>query len=247
MNKLGDTCGQNNQDLLIHGVFSRKGGASLSRQGSDFDPEDLVFAEQNTRDTVDFQKINDNFVPSGEKTSLPWEQFLNSYLPEPSIYNNKVLPALKELEATIEEGERALQNNELFTAEYEFNNALSIDEKNIRATFNLGLTYLQMQDWESTEKVFQKLINMDAPFRREHKHLFNRFGIELRKKGLHKHALKYYSRAVSLESEDEHLCFNIARVFHDKGNVSKCRRYLQKALQYNPDFRYAKSMLHYLQ
>ncbi len=248
MNKQKNTHGQHDyRGIIIYGAFSIKEDSCPSEEVDGFDLGEVVFAEQDDQGNVEVRNINENFVPSGEKKFIPKEQFLNCYLPEPSMFNNKVLPALQELNATIEEGEKALQNNELFSAEHEFNNALCIDEKNIRATFNLGLTYLEMQDWDNTEQIFQKLIKMDAPFKKEQKHLFNKFGIELRKKGLHKHALKYYSKAVRLETEDEHLCFNIARVFHDKGNIRKCKRYLQKALQYNPDFKYAKSMLQYLQ
>ena len=238
---------RDNPEVIIYGAFSIKEDSCSFEDVNDFDLGEVVFAEQDDQGNVSVRNINENFVPSGEEKTLSKEQFLNCYIPEPSMFNNKVLPALQKLNSTIEEGEKALRNNELSTAEHEFNNALYIDEKNIRATFNLGLTYLEMQDWDNTEQIFQKLIKMDAPFKKEQKHLFNKFGIELRKKGLHNHALKYYSKAVRLETEDEHLCFNIARVFHDKGNISKCKRYLQKALQYNPDFKYAKSMLQYLQ
>ena len=63
----------------------------------------------------------------------------------------------------------------------EYTNALGLDEKNVRAMFGLGLTYLQYDQHEKAKVLFEELIGLDGFAAPEHKHLFNQFGIELRK------------------------------------------------------------------
>ena len=58
---------------------------------------------------------------------------------------------------------------------------------------------------------FARLVSMDAPFAPEHKHMFNDFGINLRKSKMIPQAIEYYSKAIALSPEDEHLRYNLAR------------------------------------
>lgn len=89
---------------------------------------------------------------------------------------------MRELQKTIARGERHRKNKEYYSAEYEFKNALKIDEENIRATFGIGLTYLDRGELDKAKMVFKRIYNLNGAFEREHKHLFNEFGIKLRKK-----------------------------------------------------------------
>lgn len=58
----------------------------------------------------------------------------------------------------------------------------------------------------------------------------------LRKSGFLSEAVAYYSKALQVNSQDEHLYFNIARVFHEMGNLSACIQHLEESLRINPGF-----------
>ena len=88
-----------------------------------------------------------------------------------------------------------------------------------------------------TEK---KLSQVEAIFEEENKHIFNEFGITLRKTKMYDEALANYMKALEISPQDENLYFNIARLYYDKEDGSKAQEWLDKALNINPDFREAR-------
>ncbi len=223
----------------LYGVFSlsKKGKVGTWQTQKTITHRLLFYAEEKDNGIITVQPINKNYVPSGPKREIPREEFLENFTPEPEIYVNQVYPAMRNLTKTIARAERHRRNKEYYSAEYEFKNALRIDEENIRATFGLGLTYLDRGDKEKARVVFNRIYNLNAAFDREHKHLFNEFGIKLRKNGLYKEALKYYFKAYRLEKWDEHLFFNIARACYELGKFKAAWRFIEKALKINPNFK----------
>jgi Tfp pilus assembly protein PilF len=175
------------------------------------------------------------------------DELLESYLPEPEIYMNKVYPAIRQVMSTLKNAERHLNDGNTFCAEYEFKNALRIDEENIRATFGLGMTYLERGELEKGDLVFRRLVDMRGTYLKRHKHLFNDFGIKLRKCQMYRQALKYYSRAYSLSKDDEHLLYNIARTLYEKGRYKAALVFVQRALRFKTDFELADQLLAILQ
>ncbi|NMC49482.1 MAG: tetratricopeptide repeat protein, partial [Desulfovibrio sp.] len=77
-------------------------------------------------------------------------------------------------------------------------------------------------------------------------HLFNEFGINLRKNKMLDQALDYYRRAENLSEADENLHYNIARAFFEKKDLQMCFEYLKKALDLNPELVAAKKFIAYL-
>ncbi len=223
----------------IYGVFSlnKEGKAGTWQTQKKIIHRLLFYAEEKEDGIISLQPINKNYVPSGPKKIISKEEFLEKFIPEPDIYVNKVYPAIRNLSKTIARAERHRKNREYYSAEYEFKNALRIDEENIRATFGLGLTYLDRGDTERAKIVFNRLYKLNAAFDIEHKHLFNEFGIKLRKNKLYKEALKYYFKAYRLEKWDEHLFFNIARACYEMGRYKSALRFINKALKLNPHFK----------
>lgn len=192
------------------------------------------------------QTINDQDVPSGERFRISMEELLNAYLPDPAAYQLRVLPAMRRLSGTIARGERHRQNGELYSAEFEFQNALQVDETNVRATFGLGLVYLDRREAEKAGRVFERLVELEAAFQAPHKHMFNEFGIKLRKNGMYTQALRFYARAVQLASHDDHLMYNIARSLHESGDSEAAVKYMHKALDLNPKLEAAQKLLKFL-
>ncbi len=184
-------------------------------------------------DNFSAQAINNVHVPTGEKFNISKEDLFSNYDPEMDYMYKKLLPAMQNLERTLSKGDRHRSRMEHFSAEMEYNEALRIDTDNVRATFGLGLTYLELQDSKKADAVFKSLINLDAAFGEDHKHLFNEFGIQLRKNKMFNHAVQYYDRARELSKQDENIFFNLARAWYEKGDWGNCLRNLVICLTMN--------------
>ncbi len=229
----------------IRGVFSTQvaaviGHGTTRRRTT---KEVLVFIEEQPDGQLVLQPLNTNFVPSGETRRISKDQLLEDYVPEPAVYMDKVYPAIRNLTKTVARAERHYRRGETYSAEFEFKNALRIDEENIRATFGLGLTYLERGETDKGDLVFRRLVRLKATFEKRHKHLFNEFGIQLRKNKMYIQALKYYARAFKLARDDDHLLYNMARTFFEKGSHRTSAVFLRKALEINPELHEAKDLL----
>ena len=110
----------------------------------------------------------------------------------------------------------------------------------------LGLTYLERQEKQNADIVFQKIMRIEAAFTPEHKHLFNTFGIQMRKLGMYNEAMRYYTRAYRLCKTDEHLLYNMARTLYEKGRIKSSRTMLGRAMRLNPDFPEGRAFLEFL-
>ena len=195
---------------------------------------------------ISVQPLNRNYVPSGPKRVVERDDFLTKFNPEPEFYVSTVYPALQEMDQAIVRGEKHRERGAAYSAEFEYKQAMAIDEENVRANFGLGLTYLDRGDQVKANDIFERLVGLEAAFDVEHKHLFNDFGINMRKNKMYDQALQYYLRAEQLVKNDEHLFHNVARCYFEKGNIEKCKEYLQKSLELNPDLEASKQFLQFL-
>jgi len=232
----------------IKGIFSTQ---SIQKVGTGTTTRKTIqktywFADEIEENLLEIQPLNKNYIPSGPKRKITIEDLLAKFAPEPEFYVSTVYPKLQELSRTIQKGERHREKGEIFSAELEFNEALKVDEENVKANFGLGLTYLDRGEAHKANDIFERLVRLDAAFESEHKHLFNDFGISLRKNKMLDQALDYYRKAESLTDSDEHLYYNMARVFFDKESAMDCLEYLKKALQLNPELTEAKRFIKYL-
>ena len=197
-------------------------------------------------DQLEVQPLNTNYVPSGPKKKITKEQFFSSFSPEPEMYVTTVYPKMRELNKTIARGDRHREQGEHFSAEMEYGSALKVDEENVRANFGLGITYLERGEGGKAENIFERLVRLDAAFEEEHKHLFNEFGIKLRKNKLIDQAVIYYERAMELCPQDEHLFYNLARAYLDDKKLDNAIEYLLKCLDINPVLEPAVKFLQWL-
>ena len=207
------------------------------------DRQIYFYAERTADGTLYVQPLNGNFVPAGDKTPLEPAAFLERYKPEPLVFYNKVKPAMDSLQQSMDKAEKHLAENKLDKAEKEFKKALGVDGENIRAIFGLGITYLSGGKTEEAGEVFRNIMALDLAFGAEHTHLFNEFGIRMRKAGMLESALEYYQKALRLNQRDEHLHFNVARIHYDAKDYAKAAESLREALAIAPDFTEAARML----
>jgi len=197
----------------------------------------LWLVEHREGDSFVVRKLNTQFVPVGEESVVDRDTLLAEYMPEVDVYNSRVKPAIIALDKTLDTADGHRERHEPLSAEMEYTRALDVDERNVRATFGLGLIYLERADLEKARMIFEELVSMDAAFESRHKHLFNEFGINLRKKYLFSEAVQYYSRALELNAElneeDENLYYNLARAYYEKGEWKPCIEFAGRALDVN--------------
>lgn len=167
--------------------------------------------------------------PDGRPTGLPMpltrEEFLRRFEPEVEYFGQRILPGLG-----------AAAHGDPFRSPGGDAPAarLHAEETGIRALFELGLLYLDGREEDRCRTVFRDLARLKAPLRPVHKHLFNEFGIRLRKRRLYDEALELYGRAAELAQDDEHVHFNMARTAYDKGDWTGCVKHLTDCLERNP-------------
>ena len=202
-----------------------------------------VFAEEQADGTYAVRTLNKHFVPSGKVRVVTKDQLLADYLPEPDLYMNKVAPMMRQVRENAEAGDAHRAEGALMSAEFEYKNALRVDEEHIRATFGLGLTYLDRGELENAKLVCRRIITLEAAFGQEHKHLFNEFGIKMRKHAMYELALRYYFKAFRLSKTDDHLLYNIARTYFERDKLKIALKFLAMAQALNPAFPEAGTLL----
>ena len=232
----------------IKGVFStqeiRKVGTGTTQRRTVY--KGFYFIEQATDGTIECQPLNANYVPSGQKRKITMEELMEKFAPEPEFYLNSVYPKMRELQRTIDNAETHRAKGETFAAECEYSEALKVDEENVRANFGIGLTYLQRGESSKADDIFERLVKLDAAFEPEHKHMFNDFGINLRKARMYSQAVIYYTRALEMTTDDENLHINVARALFETKDIDGCVEHLLKALELAPQQEQAVKFLSWL-
>ncbi|MGE4296666.1 MAG: tetratricopeptide repeat protein [Desulfovibrionaceae bacterium] len=232
----------------IKGVFSRDvtlkiGAGTTTRKVTQ---TNHYYIEEDDAGGLTAQMLNNSFIPFGPKETVSREDVLENYKPELEIYAKKMLPAMREVQKTLARADRHRQQKDYFSAEYEYKNALKLEDTNVRATFGLGLSYMERGDKEKADDIFKRLIALDDAFTPENKHLFNEFGINLRKQEMYEQALKYYAKALKTGPMDPHLLYNVARIYHAQDNLLKAGAFLKKAVEIKPDFEEGATFLRHV-
>ncbi len=204
------------------------------------------FVENLSDGNLECQPLNSNFVPSGPKRTITMDELIEKFAPEPEFYMSSVFPKMMELQNNIDAGDGHRAKGENFAAEHEYGAALQIDEENVRANFGIGLTYMQRGDSDKAQDIFERLLNLEGAYAEEHKHLFNEFGINLRKTKMFTQAVEYYERALTLSAKDEGIHINLARALLEKKDFANCTEHLFKALELAPQHESGKKFLEWL-
>lgn len=225
----------------ITGIFSNKTNLSVG-----FGPttraalaETYWFIKET--ETGDFlvQSLDLDFKRQGEPFEISREQLFEDYHLEPDL-------SYRLLSQPLLVGDHYRTSGKPARAEQEYLKIKRIDEDNIRANFGLGLIYLSMDKRDKANYIFTRLVALEEAFEPQHKHLFNEFGISLRKKQLFDAALQYYFRARELSPNDDHLLCNIARVYYEQRRLPEAEAAAREALVLNPDLAEARRLLEHI-
>jgi len=237
----------NNSEGRIEGVFAveKTGKIGAGTTARRVTQTANYYCRERDDGQIDVQLLNQNNVPFGPVEQVSKDDLLENYLPMPQLYK-AVVGNLREVQKSVARGEKFRKRGETFTAEFEFNKALNLDEENVRANFGVGLCLLARDETERAQEVFQRIVRIDSAFKEEHKHLFNEYGIELRKKKLLDEAAEYYGRALELTSDDENLWYNLARAKFEREDFAGAADAVTRCLQLNPSHEHGRKMLNYL-
>jgi tetratricopeptide (TPR) repeat protein len=191
---------------------------------------------------VEIQLLNMDDHPFGSASIISRES-LKDYVCCPDYFKERKDARQQAVEKHVRLGHAHYENKEFYSAEHEYDQALFIDPNHLRANLGKGKTLNARGEKTLARKAFSELSQMEALFAAENKHTFNELGIELRKEGLFEDALSNYRKALSIDSGDEVLHYNMGRVHYELGNRSEAIEELQKALSLKPDFCKAQEFL----
>ncbi len=235
------------EEGLIEGVFSteKSGKIGTGTTSRRVKQTALYYVREVGAGKVEIQLLNDKNVPTGATETITRDELLSEYLPMPQLYK-EVMGNLRAVQKSLARGDKFRKRGETFTAEYEYSNALNLDEENVRANFGIGLCLLKRDEKEKAREVFDRIIRIESAFQDEHKHLFNEYGIALRKKALADQAVEYYKRGLELAGDDENLWYNLARVHFDQENWTECAEAVSRCLALKADHPEGGKLMAYL-
>ncbi len=224
-------------------IMSKVGTGGTAKDAS---MENTWRAEPQAGGMIKMELLDLNDQPSGYCEVVDREEFEKRFKLLPDFAPRVVDPKAERADKMAARGERHLAEKEYLSAEFEFKNAVKLDEENVRANFGLGQTYVEMGEPEKARKVFTKLAHIEAVLEPHNKHIFNECGMNLRKLGMYREAVEYYGRALGLVNNDENLWFNLARALIEGGRKDKGLAALKRCLELNPKMeeaaRYLKSL-----
>lgn len=228
---------QDTAEAMIPGLFSTQTKAPNRMDGiqvSSYTNKIYWFAEYDSQGRLTVQPLNAQMVPSGVKLPVTLEALTKKYTAEQNVYEKSVLPKIRRLEGILDKADDLRREEKHERAAVEYRRALAINEESIRGHFGMGLVHLAKGDKQKANEVFTHLLKMEDAFEEQHKHIFNEFGISLRKNKMFDEATAFYGRALQLTKNDENLHINLARTLWEVKKFSACTIHLVEALQIAP-------------
>ena len=203
--------------------------------------------ETEDRDQVSLRLLNINDEPFGKAEVISRDQLDQEYTPCPDYFQNKQDPNALVVDKYVANGEKHYEQRELYSAEHQFNKALSLNGDDLRANLGKGKTLFARGEKQEAIKVFQHLSQIDNLYKKENKHTFNEFGIELRKRHLLQEAIANYHQAQALDPEDAVILYNLGRAYFEQGDTAQALNSLKKALAVQADFQEARDFIAFLE
>ena len=213
-------------------------------EGSRYLNSTYWFVRKRDDEVYEVRPLDGNHIPSGVVKLVPKAEFLKYYTPELSYYQNNPLPCLLSLQEKVGMGRRMFNADRLDRAERAFIDAVLAPDREEGGEGNeLEQVYADQRHFTRLRDMVDRLLNTDEEFRETERHRFNEFGIDLRKQSRYDDSIRYYTKALEVNEDDENLHFNIARAYHGKGRFDECRAHLGRALTINPEMEEAKGFL----
>ena len=235
----------------ITGVFSKTTASTIGAGSTARKTEAVTYfyARERADGVLEVQPLGGQVV-FGAVSELSLDEFLGTYMPEPQMSQERARAEATRQGAitkAVARGDKMLKQGKNYSAEFEYGKALALDEESVRANFGIGQCYIARGDTAKAREVLHRLVRLEATFQDEHKHLFNEFGMNLRKSGMQVEALTFYARALELCPDDENLHYTMARASFDMGDVPAAQLRLLHCLALNREHTEAKRFMDFIQ
>jgi tetratricopeptide (TPR) repeat protein len=136
-------------------------------------------------------------------------------------------------------GEIELELNDLAEALGFFENASASAGGDSEMQLKIGDALNDTGNHKEAAQYYKKALEIDP----ELAHVYNRLGINYRKRGRDDLSLTFYKRALAFHPDDEHLLYNLARLYWQNGDAGQAAAHLKQALDLNPAFEEAAGLL----
>lgn len=237
----------------IKGVFYEtkriEAGTMATKRTHDMAHDLHYYAKNNPKGEVDLFYLKPDGAPTAIVVdTIPMEDFKARFkdcashecdLKPKSEVDKKKEAALKKTAV----GKLHLDKKEFHAAAFEFGQAIKADGENLEAHLGKGKAHIELGEVDKARETFAKMSTIDSLYDKDNKHLFNEYGIELRKGKMYDMAIENYRKAMEIDPDDEALHFNLARAYHESGKVDNAAESLKKAIAIKPDFNEAKLLL----
>ena len=205
--------------------------------------ENIFYAEELPNGEIKLSLLNMAGQPTNITEVIEKEEFFERCTPYPEFVppqekkkSDKLRKLKEKADHHASRGNLHLRKKEYNSAEFEFCSALKLDEEHVRANYGLAKLHLEKGEDDEARKVLDKLTHIEALFEEENKHVFNEFGIDLRKMKMYQQALDSYSKALEINPDDPILNFNKARALIDLKQFKEALSHLERSLELKPEF-----------
>ncbi|MEZ0576524.1 tetratricopeptide repeat protein [Halodesulfovibrio aestuarii] len=191
------------------------------------------------------QLLTSNLTPVGDKRIVERDEFEQEYVFEPNLLalESHRLDAGSGLHDSQQQDDQTAALLARIPTHKASKTGLRLEEEEAIEKFDQGMTMLRSGYSKQGRRILQGVPEKEVTWQPKHKHLFNDFGRKLRKQQEPEIALKHYLKASELSPNDDHLCYNIARVYYDLRKMADCKRWLHRALLENPQLEPAQKFL----
>ena len=200
-----------------------------------------AFPQEGGRYKLVLLDLNDQ--PTGLSEIVDEAELKKSFDPAPGYFESKMSPEEKEVAKKLANGKEHLKREEYFSAEFEFDSVIQIDERNLEAHVAKSEAQLGQGEVEAARQTLEKLSEFEELYEKSNKHIFNSYGMTLRKGGFFDKAVESYAKALRMDPADENLFYNIGRATYEKKDLKKALVFLNKCLALNPDHKDAGSLI----
>jgi len=210
--------------------------------------ENIYFAEELASGEIRLSLLNMAGQPTSITEIVERDVFFQRCQPKPDFVSpNKSARFEQRIKEKADrhasQGNLHLRRKEYNSAEFEFQCTLKLDEDHVRANYGLAKLHLEKGEDDQAREILEKITHIDALFEEENKHVFNEFGIDLRRMKMFDQALDSYRKALEISDQDPVLLFNMARALIDKKAWSEAVTMLERALTLKNDFPEAQLLL----
>jgi Flp pilus assembly protein TadD len=136
-------------------------------------------------------------------------------------------------------GNAFIRRNALQFAEQEFNLALKVNERDVRALNGLAVIYLKRGELDDAIRVFEILATDKA----DEPHFHSNLGVVYMQKGRMDAAIKEFKTAIALDPAYPDPYINLGLAYQKEGMLEAARQEYERVLQMYPDYSFAQKHL----